>query len=254
MEAAESLERRRNERTHQHRGLLLYAMMHPDQRSIRAVARAVGRNEATVRGWAKRWEWAVRIEPPCAEESAVLLYRMLYVADFGATELPEIADRVVVSLSQSPNQEPPPPTVVEDLREADRIAREEIIRRRSQREAVRAQHTQLVDGALGYIVRQMENGKVRASLRDIPSLLKARGVLTGETADQGGAALVTETVRVRQARESGGSVLEAMAADLAELTVILAALRAKEELASGVLVDEQPVAVGDDGPSLSLVE
>ena len=43
-----------------------------------------------------------------------------------------------------------------------------------------------------------------------------------------------------------------MAADLSELSVILTALQAREEFTAGQ--DEQPIAVGGESPSLTLVE
>ena len=257
MTATAALERRRGERTHQHRALLLFAMCHPDRRALRSIARACARNEATVRHWRKRWEWMARVDHPMAEEAAVHAYRMLYLRDHGATELPELTDRIVVSMSANPAHDPPPAAVIDDIRTAERIAKDEVLRRRGERDVVRASHVSLVDGALGYVMAEMEEGKIRASLKDIPALLKARAVLTGEAVDgEAGGALAVETVRVKQARSHGGSVLTAMRTDLAEFDVILGALEAREEMERAAEVDAVPAAVGDDsgGAGLTLVE
>lgn len=251
----DSLERRRKENDRQHRGLLLYAMMHPEYRSLRAVARAVDRSEASVRAWVKTKEWLSRVDFAMAEYAGVALYRQLYMVEHGEHDLPEVNERVVVSMSMAPDEKPPEPGVVSDLRAADQIARDEIVRRRSDKQKVRDEHTMLVDGALGYLVSQLEAGKVRASLRDIPALLKARSVLAGEDTEVHAGEAAVETVRVRQARTLGGSVLEAMAQDVRELTVIVQALQAQEEIDSGAVFDEVEKVSGEDaGPGLTLVE
>ena len=251
----DSLERRRKENERQHRGLLLYAMQHPDYRSVRAVARAVDRSDASVRAWVKTKDWLSRVDFAMAEYAGVALYRQLYFAEHSEHDLAEVADKVVVSMSLAPNEQPPEPTVVSDLRAADQIARDEIARRRSAKQKVRDEHTMLVDGALGYLVSQLEQGKVRASLRDIPALLKARSVLAGEETEVDAGEAAVETVRVRQARELGGSVVEAMAQDLRELQVIVSALQAQEEIDTGAVFDEVEKVSGEDaGPGLTLVE
>lgn len=252
-DAARALERRRGERSHQHRALLLFAMCHPDRRSIRSIARASGRNEATIRGWRKRWEWLARTEAAMTEESAVYAYRLLYLKDHGATELPELADRITVSMSTQPGADAPPPAVIDDIRAAERIAKDEVIRRRGEREAVRSTHVSMVDDALAYVLKQMEDDRIRASLRDLPALLKARAVLTGEAHEgHGGAALATESVRVRQARAQGGNVYAAMRQDMVELDVVLGALEAREEMDRAAETAER---TGTDGePTLTLVE
>lgn len=251
----DSLERRRKENERQHRGLLLYAMQHPDYRSVRAVARAVDRSDASVRAWVKTKDWLSRVDFAMAEYAGVALYRQLYFVEHSEHDLAEVADKVVVSMSLAPNEQPPEPTVVSDLRAADQIARDEIARRRSAKQKVRDEHTMLVDGALGYLVSQLEQGKVRASLRDIPALLKARSVLAGEETEVDAGEAAVETVRVRQARELGGSVVEAMAQDLRELQVIVSALQAQEEIDTGAVFDEVEKVSGEDaGPGLTLVE
>jgi hypothetical protein len=253
MEAQDNLTRRKGEPKLQHRALLLYAMMHPDHRSMREVAHLCGRALATVRDWKTRREWDARLHAPMTEECAVAMYRLHYMSDHGATDLPQISERIKVPLNSSV-QEAPPPTVVEDLRRADAIAKQEILRRRSQRKAVRAQHVQLVDGALGYVVQEMQAGRIRASLKDIPALLNARHVLTGEAGTGASTGIGTETVRVRQARATGGSVIEAMRQDLGELEVILTALESREHAAQEP--EEQQVAEGGGAaapPSLTVV-
>lgn len=248
-----TLERLSRERLVLHRGLLLYAMQHPEKRSLRAVARAVGRSESTIRGWAKTWSWDLRIEVSQCEETAISIYRRDYLPEHGATELPEVEENVALPLSASPAQEPPPSTVVADLRKADAKVQKEILRRRDDRKKTRRKHVDLVDGALGYLVKQLQDGKVRANLRDIPVLLQTRALLTGEAEDVGATgSLGVETARVRIARESGGDVLEAMWQDLDECRVILGALRTRKEEGIEEAVEEarrnrEPLRVVEGG-------
>jgi hypothetical protein len=191
------------------------------------------------------------------EEAAVHAYRMLYMRDHGPTDLPEIDGLVVVPMSRAiKGAEPPPAQVVTDIRNAEKIAKDEVLRRRASRETVREGHVKLVDDGLAYVVGKMTEGEIRASLKDIPALLKARAVLTGEAHDAQSAAgvLAVESVRVRQARANGGSVFAAMRVDLEEISVVLDALEAREEMereAERVASEEK---TGTEGPGLSLVE
>ena len=253
--AVEAVKRQPGERAHQHRALLLWCMCNPERRAVRGIARVMAKNEATVRAWKKRWDWMTRSEHPMTEESAVHSYRMLYLRDYGPTELPEIADRITISMSTTIEHTPPPADVVSDLREAGRIARDEVLRKRGERGAVRASHVSLVDDALGYVVKAMADEKIRASLKDIPSLLKARAVLTGEAvAGDGAGVLATETVRVKQARQNGGSIYAAMRQDLSEFDVILTALETKEELENAVEVVEDVAVNGPTTGGLILLD
>lgn len=241
-----TLDRRPREREKHHRALLLYAMQHPEKRSTRAVARALSVGESTVRGWRRRLHWDERSSGPESEESAVALYRRLYLPSHGPAELPEVADRVSVPMSAKPSNQPPPATFQDDITEADKIARREILRRQSNDRAVREKHLNLVDGAIGYVVKQLQEDKIRASLRDIPTLLNMREVLSGGDmpSDVGGVAI--ETVRVRTTRQAGGDVLEAMAEDLEEFRIIIDALKTRRD----VTVEE----AAEQAPKLKVVE
>ena len=233
-----------------HRGLLLFAMQHPERRSVRAVARALSVSESTIRGWVKQKDWDLRCDGPEAEEHAVALYRRLYLQDHGPVELPEVADRVSVPMSANPRQQPPPTSVSEDIRASDQKVQREILRRRANDRAIREKHVGLVDGALGYVVKELQDGKIRASLRDIPTLLSCRALLTGEgvLAGQGADGMAAvETVRVRATREAGGDVLEAMYEDIEEFRLIIGVLRTRREVPIEVSETDAPAA-------LSLVE
>lgn len=245
-----NLKRRKGERKLHHRALLLYAMQHPEKRSNRTVARAVSKSEASIRNWKRLYDWDLRADAIDAEDQAVAQYQKHYLAEHGVIELPCVMPNVVVPLSANPSNQPPPPRYTEDIKEADRQVQKEILRRRAKVKSVRDKHVQLVDGAIGYVVQELQEGRIRASLRDIPTLLNCRSILTGEDAgDQGTGVIGIETVRMRATRAAGGDTLEAMEQDLLELGIIIDALKARREVADAML-DE----MGDEPVGLSLVE
>jgi hypothetical protein len=222
-----SLERRKNEKHIQHRGLLLYAMQHPDKRSVRCVARAIGRPESTLRGWIKTRDWFDRSSAANAENDAVSIYRRLYLKKYGHIELPEVKINVVVPLSTVQKGDPPESPATAAVRAADAKVEHEILRRETNERQLRDNHIQLIDGALGYVVGEMKAGRIRATLRDIPTLFEARRILIDDgTAESG--VIAQESVRVRTTREAGGDVLEAVWEDIEELRVIIGALRTRE--------------------------
>lgn len=255
-EDSSPLARRHGEQTLHHRALLLVAMQHPDHRSLRCAARALSKGEATLRGWSKTGEWTERMKAPETEIVAVSMYRRLYLAQFGATEVPEVARNVVVPMSATLGKQDPPPREVEnDLRAADQTVRKEILRRREAEQSLRAKHVRLVDAGLGYVVSQLEAGSIRASLRDIPTLLEVRAKLSGEGSEAStpGSSLAVESVRVRLTREAGGDLLDAMAQDVDELRMILDALRTRRSEEAANAARESMAAAGGGNTSIPSV-
>ena len=115
------LDRHADESPEQHRGFLLYAVQDPrkgrtGKRSKRAVARALARDESTVRYWSKRkgCQWGPRLKAAgarTAQALAMRLYRELYLTKAGRIELDVIRPLVSVSLMQSsPLVHPAQPT------------------------------------------------------------------------------------------------------------------------------------------------
>ena len=58
---AHPLSRLEDERGECHRGFILYACQDSEKRSMRLVARAVGRDESTVRNWSRKKKWKERL-------------------------------------------------------------------------------------------------------------------------------------------------------------------------------------------------
>ena len=96
----------------------------------------------------------------------------------------------------------------------------------------------LIDACLAYVAKQLRDGHLKVDVKDIPSLLRARALLTGLPTEQVAVAVshqhdhevtVVESARMRNARKQGGNAL-------------LAAMKTKyEEL--GVIMDAIPVEV-----------
>lgn len=228
-----TLERWPLERELAYRALLLYAMQHPIKRSLRAVARAIRRSQPTTQTMAFRQYWAERVDSPTAEVDAVRLYRELYIVDWGQVELPEVEGNVAVPWGPGMQQAHfiPKSPAQEAVRAADQVVVEGILKKRKAEDEIREKHIGLVDGGLGYVVREMNAGRIKASLRDIKTLLEARAILTGEADHVGASGDVTqiESPRVRAARASGGDVLDAAAEDIAEMEALVRALRVRRE-------------------------
>ncbi len=225
-----ALNKRKRESERAHRAMLLWGMQDPERRSVRAAARAVNRAESTVREWRSRWEWEKRCDQNLIEITSQSVYRKLYYEEYKLREIIEIEDKMA---SPFMPETPVPSSVADSV--AEQIKPNKKKEKEQERELMMAKrHVTLVDGALGYIAGQLQDGAIKASLRDIPLLLKMRQELTGGIAsstDGGGIAQVIETTRVRFAKESNGDVLEAMHEDALELASILGALAAAKRMA-----------------------
>ena len=247
---SETLQRGSGERERIHRALLLYAMVAPDLRARRAVARAMGNSESSVRLWRtnERWEHRIEYHGEDADQIALDLYRELYMEEFGELELPHVTHGIVRPLGAVHNSSPLAAATEltrERVRVATGLTKQETEQRilltaaqtRSDSKKVAARHIRLVDGALGVIVSKIKTKKITVSVRDIPFLIECREKLTriAEGGEDGGAGRIVESARVKYARESGGDLLEAMAEDAEECVIILGALRSRQGVDLGQL-------------------
>ena len=100
----------------------------------------------------------------------------------------------------------------------------------------------LIDAALGFIAREMKEGRVKARISDIPALLRAKALLRGEATERvavGGVHVVVgaETVRMRDAGDDPTARLAAMREDVRDLSVILDHLESDDTPAVAASLD-----------------
>ena len=239
MTTENTIQRRTGERRTHHRGLLLFGMQATSKRSIRAVARALGVSEGSVRNWRDRGDWLERLNncegPQDAE--CLALYRSEYLSDFGRAELPLVARNIIqpLGITEHDNREAheqQAETIRESRAESVAIATSEQAAlsavndyRRDLREDTE-KHIKLVDASLGLIARKLRADEVRVTVRDIPVLLECRDRLVSVVSGTHGSAGIqaVETVRVKAARKEGTDILEAMLIDAEEVLVIIRAL------------------------------
>jgi hypothetical protein len=241
-----TLDRWPGERRDRHRALLLWAMQGPMDRSNRAVARALGVSDGSVRNWRRSSCWDARLEAhgDDGDQDALDRYRAEYMADFGRLEMPHVAGNVVRPLGAVDLRDPAAQAshqarqrVAQALpaaqAEAEQATAQAVADHRRDTRQDADRHIKLVDASLGLIARKLRADEVRVGVRDIPVLLDCRerlvAVVNGTHHDGARGALV-ESARVKHARETGGDVVAAMHEDAQELVAILGALRATDQV------------------------
>ncbi len=215
------LSRRKKESEVAHRSFLLWAMQLPEKRNVSLTSRAIDRSEATLREFKKRWEWADRASDITSDAVAQSLYRKLYVKKFGTTSLEVIEHNIATPISKIGTV---PKSVAEIVQKTIKTQKMEA-KKKDPEEVMRQKHVGLIDAAIGYIAAGLRDGDVKVNLRDIPLLIQTRNQLLQIDEKNSSPELILESVRVRQAKDTGGDVVEAMIEDAEELTMILKSLR-----------------------------
>ena len=215
------LSRRKKESEVAHRSFLLWAMQLPEKRNVRLTARSIDRSEATLRDFKKRWEWAERAKNITSDTEAQALYRKLYVKKFGTTALEVVEHNIATPISKIGTV---PKSVAEIVQKTIKTQKSEM-KKKDPNEVMRQKHVGLIDAAIGYIAAGLRDGDVKVNLRDIPLLIQTRNMLLQLDEKNKAPELILESVRVRQAKDTGGDVIEAMIEDAEELTMILKSLR-----------------------------
>lgn len=221
----------KGETVSQHRALLLWAMQRPEERSTRAVGRAVGKTESTVRGWRKRLKWAERTSGHSEPERVALdLYRAEYMKDFGQIDLIHVSEHVAIPLAADSEEErETSPEANAAVDEVDRRLAEDRVRRRNTRSETRNKHLDLLDILMGYGVSALKEGNLRLNASDLLKVMTLREAMLGVDAPEPSKRVIIESERVRQAKANDGDVIEAMYEDLLEMKAIIGALRTKRD-------------------------
>lgn len=270
----EPLVQRSSEGDTAYEAFLLWCMCNPADRSNRLIAKSLATAESNVRLWKRKYGWAMRAaQVPSVEYVCLELYRarmrqyvgkehadklraaMDVVLDIaGFAELRSDVRRQRVGLASrldgtgekgvEPVVGKPPPKAAKTPLTAGELERVDPARyMRDLAWNVRSNHLKpddlrrqilLIDAVLGMIAKKVSTGDLKVEVRDIPSLLKARALLTGLPTEQIAVQQhvdhkvthVVESVRMARARKTGNDqhLLAAMREEVQELSVILQAV------------------------------
>ena len=223
-----SLARLKDEKEQAHRAFLLFAMQAPKKRSQRAVSKAVSVSAPTIGDWKKRFKWEDRIKEagPAHDSIAQKTYNELYFKKMGMRELAVVEKKILAPISVvGTTPKPIAETVIKTVEKSVNTVNENKGSTLFD-EQLKAKHLDLVDRSIQYISDSLLAGDVKVTLKDLPVMLELRDNLTGKEreADQNGGTIIVETIRVKDAKKSGGDLIEAMLDDSRELVAIFEAL------------------------------
>ena len=263
----EALRQREDEKEQAYLAFLLWVMQSPNQRSNRLIARALSTAESNVRHWRKRYQWPLRKaavhnaeyiclslwrdrmheQPGPVQQARLRVALDLVLEQSGYSSLWRDVQRQRTSKSsrldekvdEKPNNYAAPLTQTE-LEQIDpgrhmRDLSAQVMRDHLRTEDIRRQ-VLLIDAVLGLIAKKVQTGDLDVKVSDIPSLLKARAMITGLPSEQTPQQVVpqqvhqhlhlVESARMQEARKTndGGTILQAMQQEVQELSVILSAV------------------------------
>ncbi len=228
--------RRKKESEIAHRSFLLWAMQMPNKRNVRLTARASNRSEATLRDFKRRWEWVERASDLTSDVEAQTMYRKLYVSKVGTKESEVVEKNIATPISKIGTV----PRSVAQIVDKTIKHQERELKKKDPEEEMRRKHVGLIDAAIGYIAAGIRDGDVKANIRDIPLLIQMRNMILKLEEANKTPQIVLESLRVRQAKETGGDIIEAMIEDAEELLMILKSVRiAKRD--NEMLTEQKPM-------------
>ena len=206
-----------------HRAFLLWAMQSETHRQVSPVARAVKRSNPTLKDMRSRWLWEERVKVKGSDSLAQAIYKRVYFNKFGMSEITMVQKNIhapVTAFNAAPK------SIIDGVEKTLRHTPSGDASRFT--EEVKRKHLVLLDAAIGYIAQGIRDGDLRRSLRDLPVLIQLRNELNGDgTKGAAGAATVVDSVRIAEAKLSGGDLVEAMYQDSIEVVAILEALRCR---------------------------
>ena len=213
--------RKKKESEVAHRSFLLWAMQMPKKRNVRLTARASSRSEATLRDFKKRWEWVDRASDITSDVEAQTMYRKLYVHKVGTKEIEVVEKNIATPISKIGTV----PRSVAAIVDKTIKHQEREQKKKNPEEEMRRKHVGLIDAAIGYIAAGIRDGDVKANIRDIPLLIQMRNMILKVEEANKTPQIVLESLRVRQAKDTGTDIIEAMIEDAEELLMILKSVR-----------------------------
>ncbi len=222
-----SLHKMKGEKEKSHRAFLLWAMQSTSKRQASAVGRAIGVSHTQIGNYRKQYRWDERATRPTDEVEAYHLYKKLYVPSRGMNELSAVEHNVIIPIGK--DDENVPRNLSASIEKAMKTAKVESLKsaKTNHEKEVKRKHIMLLDASIAYIAQGLKDGDIKRQLRDLPILISLRNELMEMDNKAGKSAIVYESIRVKEAKDNGGDVVEAMYEDARELQVILAALRNK---------------------------
>ena len=271
---ANPMSQRSDETDQGYEGFLLYCMCDPTKRNSKLIAKATDYPASSLRYWRRKFKWDLRCaQTPSPEYVSLKLYRERmteYVGKPHADKLRAAMDIVNevagfaelrqdirrqrtsqpsrlsgASESEIPHVEgrSKPKVVKSHLVENEIEAIDPARYMQDLATTIRTNHLRpqdvrrqvvLIDAVLGLIAKKVQSGELNVTVKDIPSLLRARALLTGLPTEQiafhqkvdATVTHVVESNRMQEARKTGDEidVVNAMKDEVEELRVILGAI------------------------------
>lgn len=225
----------------EYRAFLLWSMMR--NKSKRLVAHAVGKSQPGITYWEKRFQWKRRIKPTEKTHNiqAQVMYRERFYKKFGETEVKQIG----MWLNTPVENKPVDKDILEEVKKALKSSANN--ENRDEKKKTLSRHKDVVNAGIAYVLKQFNAGTLRANLSDLPKLIEMSLRLEGieEQIHTNNAPMIVESMRVKQAREKGSNIVEAMYQDAEELANILKNLKGTGEGVS-VLHKEELERLGNE--------
>lgn len=236
----ESMRRQRDQNERHHRSFLLYAMQHPDHRSLRAVANAMRASDNSIRKWRGREKWEERLTDPEHCQHACDAYATLYHSVLGGKDVEIIRERLGGTYVQPEEGEKNELARAVDMyeqhdREAAAMMYSTEARRRN--ESLRG----VLEGVLAKVGEGIADQSIKPKASDISTVIRGFESLdrsevrrlqmlpSSDDGEKGGGDVMATSQRVLQAQASGGDILHALEEDAEELLLVIRTMRTHEE-------------------------
>ena len=234
---------------------LLFGIQTSNRRSNRKIARLMKCSEGSVRYWKTKYAWLKRLDScPQYEYVCIEIFRQI-VSESKDDEKMLLEKALEVILNDAPStlrayirrQSIGVTSIVEAIENSNK-AKEEVkgeaplgqkIKEKYLTEKDISRQIKLIDAAMGMIVKKVQSGDIKASIKDIPSLIKARALLTGLPTQHihvtsKSEVHVTESQRVQLIKNNGtyseSQIIDAMYEDVNELSVIIDAVKSSNKM------------------------
>ena len=223
-----SLHKSKGEKEKPHRAFLLWAMQTSSKRQVSSVGRAIGVSHTQVGNYRKQFRWDERVTRATDEVEAYHLYKQLYFPKKGMTEISAVEHNIAIPIGK--DEENVPRNLSSSVEKAMKTAKMESLKsaKTTHEKEGKRKHIMLLDASIAYIAQGLKDGDIKRQLRDLPILMSLRSELLEMDNKSAKAAVVYESIRVKEAKDTGGDIIEAMYEDAKELQVVLSTLRKKD--------------------------